>query len=144
MDASSGQYSARHCEIWVDASSSCSISKVVVEDMELQSPSVNGKMRDLRVVGGYETSSDYIHSPFHMLASKKPKRDQGLVSETGKSPSEIENQKAKSEILCPGLHLLADVAIRSMQNDQYRFPKNITQKEGIRKAIFIPMRVPFK
>jgi hypothetical protein len=116
---------------------------VVVEDMEFQSQSVNGQMRDLRLVGGCETNSNYINWPCHPPASKRPKRDQGLVSETSKSPFEIENQKVKSEILCPGLHLLADVAVRSLQNDWCRFPENITQKEGVRKAIFIPTALPF-
>ena len=98
-------------------------------------------MRDLRHVACCETSSNYINWPGHPPARKKPKRNQSLVSETSTSPFEIENQKTKSEILFQGLHLLADVAVRILEND---FPENsLTEENGIRKAIFIPTGVPF-
>jgi hypothetical protein len=132
---SSGQYATCSRQPLVEASSSSSISKAIAEDMKLQSPSMNGEMRDL--------NSNCIDWPCHPPATKKPKKDQGLVSETSKSPFQIENQKAKSELLFPGLHILADVAVRSMQNDPSRFPQNMTQKKRIRKAIFIPTGVPF-
>jgi len=140
IKGSSGQYTACNRETSMEASSSCSISKVVAEDMQLH----NREIRNLRLVSGSETSSSYIDWPCHPRTCKRPKRDQSLVSETGKSPFEIENQKAKSEILFPGLHLLADVAVRFLENDVARFPENsITEEKGIRKAIFIPTGVPF-
>jgi len=135
MNGSSVQYATCSREPLVEASSSSSISKAIEGDMELQSPSMNGEMRNL--------SSDYIDWPCHPPATKKPKKDQGWVSETSKSPFQIENQKAKSEFLFPGLHLLAGVAVRCLENDQSRFPENITQKKRMRKAIFPPTGLPF-
>jgi len=135
MKGSSGQYATCSREPLVEASSSSSISKVIAEDMELQSPSMNGEMRDLY--------SNYIDWPCHPPDTKKPKNDQGLVSENSKSAFQIENQRAKSEFLFPGLHLLVDVAIWSLQNDESRFPENIKQKKRIRKAIFPPTGAPF-
>jgi hypothetical protein len=110
MKGCSGQYAARNKEPLVEASSSCSISKVLPEDMELQSPNVNGEMRDLRHVACCETSSNYINWPGHPPARKKPKRNQSFTS-----PFVIENQKTKSAILFSGLHLLADVAVRILE-----------------------------
>jgi hypothetical protein len=136
-----GQYAACNREHLLKVSSSCSISKVLAEDIELQSRNVNEGMRDLRHVACCETSSNYINWPSHPPVRKKPKRNQSLVSETSTSPFEIENQKTKSEILFQGLHLLADVAVRILEND---FPENsLTEENGIRKAIFIPTGVPF-
>jgi len=135
MTGSSGQYAARNREPSMEASSACSISKIVAEDIELQSPSMNGELRDL--------GSNYINWPCHPPDNDKPKKDQSLVSEISESPFQIENQKAKSENLFPGLHLLADVAVRSLQNDQSRFPENIPQRKGIRKGLFIPIGTPF-
>lgn len=139
IKGSSGQYTACNRETSVETSSSCSISRVVAEDMRLY----NGEIRKLRVVSGSETSSSYIDWPCHPRASKKPKRDQSLVSATGKRPFEIESQEAISEILFPGLHLLADT-VRLLENGVAGFPENNTAEEkGIRKAVFIPTGIPF-
>lgn len=108
MAGSSGQYAVCNKEPSVEASSSSSISKVVAEGMELQSPSMNGEMRDL--------GSNYINWPYHLPAMKKPKKDQCLVSEISSSPFQIEKRKAKSEDLVPGLHLLADAAVQFPQS----------------------------
>jgi hypothetical protein len=138
---SSGRYAACHTETSVDASSSCSIPKVVVEDMELQSRSVNGQLRDLRLVGGCETCYNDINWPCHPPARKKHKRNQSLVSDTCESPFGIENQKAKSDsvTLFPELHLLADVAVWLLENDVAGLHENsLTDEKGIRKAIYIP------
>ena len=82
----------------------------IAQDMELQSGNLNGEIRDLRLITGCETSSNYIYCPCHPPATNKPKRNQSLVSEDSKSPFEIEKQRAKSEIQFSGLYLLADVA----------------------------------
>lgn len=137
ITGSSGQYAASNREPSVEASSSYSISKVAAEDMELQSPGMHGELRDL--------SPNYIDWPCHPPATKKPKKDQGLVSMINRSSFQIENQKDESENLFEGLHLLADVAVRvrSLEKDPSCFTENIPQKEGIRKAIFIPIGAPF-
>lgn len=129
IKGSSGQYTVCKRETSVETSSSCSISR---EDMRLH----NGEIRNLRVVSGSETSSSHIDLPCPPRASKKPKRDQSLVSE-------IESQEAISETLFPGLHLLADT-VGLLENGVVGFPENNTAEEkGIRKAIFIPTGIPF-
>jgi hypothetical protein len=55
---------------------------------------------------------------------KKPKSNQSLVSEISTSPFEMESEKAKSEILFPGLHLLAGVAVRLLEIDVADFLQN--------------------
>lgn len=137
ITGSSGQYAASNREPSVEASSSYSISKVAAEDMELQSPSMHGELRDL--------SPNYIDWPCQPPATKKPKKDQGLVSMINGNSFQIENQKDESENLFEGLHLLAHVAVRvqSLEKDPSCFTENIPQKEGNRKAIFIPIGAPF-
>ena len=93
----SGEYTACNRETSVEASSSCSISKVVAQDRQLH----NGEIRNLKLTVGSDTSSSYVDLTCQPRASKRAKRDQSLVSETGKSPLEIESQNAESEILFP-------------------------------------------
>ena len=85
----SGEYTACNRETSVEASSSCSISKVVAQERQLH----NGEIRNLKLTVGSDTSSRYIDLKCQPPASKRAKRDQSLVSETGKSPLEIESQK---------------------------------------------------
>lgn len=143
MKSSSDQYTVWNREASMEASSSCSISKVVAENMQLQSRSMNGEIRNLRTVAGSETSSSYIKLPYYPPASKKPKRNRSFISETVKSLLENENPEAKSEILFRNLHLLAEVSVLVLENEQAALPENIRGEKEIRKAIFSPTGVSF-
>jgi len=66
MKGSSGQYATCSREPLVEASSSSSISKAMAEDMKLQSPSMNGEMRDL--------DSNCIYWPAYRLLPRNPRR----------------------------------------------------------------------
>lgn len=142
MKGSSDQHTAWNREASMEASSSCSISKVVADNMQLQSWSMNGEIRNLKTVVGSETSSSYIKRPYHPPASKKP-RNRSFISETGESHLENENLEAKSEILFRELHLLAEVSVLVLEKEQAGLLENIRGEKEIRKAIFTPTGVSF-
>lgn len=129
----SGQYATSDSKPSLEASSSCTMSMAIAEDMDLQAGDLNVEMRVLGLIGSRETRSNYINSSSHPPASKKPKRNQSLVFEASKSPLEIEKQRAKSEIRFSALYLLADVAEWSQENDVAGFDDNsVPEEKGIR------------
>lgn len=92
--------------------------------MQLQSLSRDGEIKNLRTVARFETISSYINCSCHPPASNKPKRNQILLSEAGERLPKIENPEAKSEILFQELHLLAEVSIMVLENEQASLPEN--------------------